>query len=159
MTFLLWLLYIAAQWWCRLLSNPIGDGLSSSRIKEHWWAASHKRISPLLPISISFSSPVSRSALTLARFQLAVSQPSSPPSATVSRSSCSRLATETPIQKTECQQHSVNTRFILLDKSMKTSSSSEGLNQTCLALVADETAAVHFQLWGDECNAFEPQQL
>ncbi|BFG25060.1 hypothetical protein CerSpe_113340 [Prunus speciosa] len=42
---------------------------------------------------------------------------------------------------------------------MKTSSSSEGLNKTCLALVADETAAVHSQLWGDECNAFKPGDI
>ncbi|XP_021828669.1 LOW QUALITY PROTEIN: SOSS complex subunit B homolog [Prunus avium] len=56
-------------------------------------------------------------------------------------------------------QNNINTRFILLDKSMKTSSSSEGLHKTCLALVADETAAVHFQLWGDECNAFEPGDI
>ncbi|CAK7337040.1 unnamed protein product [Dovyalis caffra] len=27
-------------------------------------------------------------------------------------------------------------------------------NRTCLALVADETASVHFHFWGDECDAF-----
>lgn len=26
----------------------------------------------------------------------------------------------------------------------------------CLALVAGDTASVHFHLWGDECSAFEP---
>ncbi|PQQ05029.1 SOSS complex subunit B homolog isoform X1 [Prunus yedoensis var. nudiflora] len=56
-------------------------------------------------------------------------------------------------------QNNINTRFILLDKSMKTSSSSEDLNKTCVALVADETAAVHFHLWGDECNGFEPGDI
>ncbi|KAF2294940.1 hypothetical protein GH714_029274 [Hevea brasiliensis] len=35
----------------------------------------------------------------------------------------------------------------------------EGQNKTCLALVADETAAVHFQFWGDECDAFEPGDI
>lgn len=29
------------------------------------------------------------------------------------------------------------------------------METTCLTLVADETASVHFQLWGDECLAFE----
>ncbi|BFG43262.1 hypothetical protein CerSpe_295360 [Prunus speciosa] len=38
-------------------------------------------------------------------------------------------------------------------------SSSQGQNKTCLALVADETAAVHFQLWGEECDAFEPGDI
>ncbi|KAK9206779.1 hypothetical protein WN943_017058 [Citrus x changshan-huyou] len=35
----------------------------------------------------------------------------------------------------------------------------EGQNKTCLALVADETAAVHFQFWQDECDAFEPGDI
>ncbi|KAJ6999315.1 hypothetical protein NC653_010108 [Populus alba x Populus x berolinensis] len=33
------------------------------------------------------------------------------------------------------------------------------VNKTCLALVADETASVHFQFWGDECDAFEPGDI
>ncbi|KAF5744173.1 SOSS complex subunit B isoform X1 [Tripterygium wilfordii] len=49
-------------------------------------------------------------------------------------------------------QNNINTKFILLDKGRITM---EGQNKTCLALVADETAAVHFQLWGDECDYFE----
>ncbi|PON57215.1 Nucleic acid-binding, OB-fold containing protein [Parasponia andersonii] len=49
-------------------------------------------------------------------------------------------------------QNNINTQFILLEKGKTTT---EGQNKTCLALVADETAAVHFQLWGDECEAFE----
>ncbi|OEL33668.1 hypothetical protein BAE44_0005316, partial [Dichanthelium oligosanthes] len=28
-----------------------------------------------------------------------------------------------------------------------------------LALVADETAAAHFLLWGGECGAFEPSDI
>ncbi|XP_062019967.1 uncharacterized protein LOC133736483 [Rosa rugosa] len=53
-------------------------------------------------------------------------------------------------------QNNIDTKFILLDKGSKTI---EGHNKTCLALVADETAAVHFQLWGDECDAFEPGDI
>ncbi|PON96685.1 Nucleic acid-binding, OB-fold containing protein [Trema orientale] len=49
-------------------------------------------------------------------------------------------------------QNNINTQFIVLEKGKTTT---EGQNKTCLALVADETAAVHFQLWGDECEAFE----
>ncbi|CAN6469342.1 unnamed protein product [Victoria cruziana] len=46
----------------------------------------------------------------------------------------------------------INTEFILLDKGMP---AIEGPERVCLALVADETAAVHFQFWGGECDAFE----
>lgn len=53
-------------------------------------------------------------------------------------------------------ENNIDTRFILLDKGSNTI---EGQNKTCLALVADETAAVHFQLWGDECDAFEPSDI
>lgn len=53
-------------------------------------------------------------------------------------------------------QNNIDTKFILVDKGSKTV---EGHNKTCLALVADETAAVHFQLWGDECDAFEPGDI
>ncbi|XP_050237939.1 uncharacterized protein LOC126687422 [Mercurialis annua] len=53
-------------------------------------------------------------------------------------------------------QTNINTQFILLDKGRPTM---EGQNKTCLALVADETAAVHFQLWGEECDAFEPGDI
>ncbi|CAL9023831.1 unnamed protein product [Prunus brigantina] len=56
-------------------------------------------------------------------------------------------------------QNNINTRFILLDKASMNTSSSQGQNKTCLALVADETAAVHFQLWGEECDAFEPGDI
>ncbi|RWR93645.1 SOSS complex subunit B isoform X1 [Cinnamomum micranthum f. kanehirae] len=48
--------------------------------------------------------------------------------------------------------NNVNAEFILLDKGNPTK---EGQERTCVALVADETAAVHFQLWGSECDAFE----
>lgn len=50
-------------------------------------------------------------------------------------------------------QNNINTQFILLEKAKTTTT--EGQNRTCLAVVADETAAVHFQLWGEECEAFE----
>ncbi|OAY45738.1 SOSS complex subunit B homolog [Manihot esculenta] len=53
-------------------------------------------------------------------------------------------------------QTNIKTQFILLDKGR---TATEGQNKTCLALVADETAAVHFQLWGDECDAFEPGDI
>ncbi|KAL3827882.1 hypothetical protein ACJIZ3_016684 [Penstemon smallii] len=56
-------------------------------------------------------------------------------------------------------QNNINTKFILLDKGRVTSTSVEGGGATCLALVADETAAVHFQLWGGECDAFEPGDI
>ncbi|KAL4342821.1 hypothetical protein AHAS_Ahas11G0016700 [Arachis hypogaea] len=49
-------------------------------------------------------------------------------------------------------QNNINTKFIVLEKGNATL---EGQNKLCMALVADETAAVHVQLWGDECNAFE----
>ncbi|CAI8587278.1 unnamed protein product [Vicia faba] len=49
-------------------------------------------------------------------------------------------------------QNNIDTKFIILDKGKTTL---EGQNKVCLALVADETAAVHFQLWGDECDAFD----
>lgn len=49
-------------------------------------------------------------------------------------------------------QNNIDTKFILLEKGRTTL---ERQNKACLALVADETAAVHFQLWGDECDAFE----
>ncbi|KAI7982308.1 hypothetical protein LOK49_LG15G00366 [Camellia lanceoleosa] len=53
-------------------------------------------------------------------------------------------------------QNNINAQFILLDKGRLMF---EGQHKTCLALVADNTAAVHFQLWGDECDAFEPGDI
>ncbi|KAM3688776.1 hypothetical protein ACB098_10G179300 [Castanea mollissima] len=52
-------------------------------------------------------------------------------------------------------KNDINTQFILLNKHKTL----EGQNKTCLALVADETAAVHFQFWGNECDAFEPGDI
>ncbi|XP_073278951.1 uncharacterized protein [Primulina huaijiensis] len=49
-------------------------------------------------------------------------------------------------------QNNISTKFIVLDKGTVVL---EGQQKTCLALVADETASVHFQFWGDECDAFE----
>ncbi|XP_070022634.1 uncharacterized protein LOC107811944 [Nicotiana tabacum] len=52
--------------------------------------------------------------------------------------------------------NNINTKFIVLDKGRI---AMEGQQKMCLALVADETAAVHFQMWGDECDTFEPGDL
>ncbi|KAH1072078.1 hypothetical protein J1N35_024406 [Gossypium stocksii] len=49
-------------------------------------------------------------------------------------------------------QNNINTQFILLEKGKITW---DGQNKMCLGLVADKTAAVHLQLWGEECEAFE----
>ncbi|KAF6167436.1 hypothetical protein GIB67_024021 [Kingdonia uniflora] len=46
--------------------------------------------------------------------------------------------------------------FILLEKDNPVK---EGPGKTGLTLVADETASVHFQLWGTECDAFEPGDI
>ncbi|OWM78045.1 SOSS complex subunit B1 isoform X2 [Punica granatum] len=54
-------------------------------------------------------------------------------------------------------QNNINTQFILLDKGR--ANLEGGQTKTCLALVADETAAVHFQFWGDECDAFKPGDI
>lgn len=50
-------------------------------------------------------------------------------------------------------QNNINTQFIILEKSKTTTM--EGQYKCCLGLVADETAAVNFQFWQDECEAFE----
>lgn len=53
--------------------------------------------------------------------------------------------------------NTVNTQFILLEKG---SIAQDGKDTTsCLALVADETASVHFQMWGSECETFEPGDI
>ena len=48
--------------------------------------------------------------------------------------------------------NNINTKFILLEKGKKTM---EGNMVTCVTLVVDDTASVHFQLWGDECDTFQ----
>ncbi|XP_047336227.1 SOSS complex subunit B homolog [Impatiens glandulifera] len=53
-------------------------------------------------------------------------------------------------------QNNINSQFIMLDKA---GASIDGENKMCLALVADNTAAVNFQLWGEECDAFEPGDI
>uniref|UniRef100_A0A7N0SYJ0 SOSS complex subunit B homolog n=1 Tax=Kalanchoe fedtschenkoi TaxID=63787 RepID=A0A7N0SYJ0_KALFE len=61
----------------------------------------------------------------------------------------------TPVQLKDivpAAKNNINVNFILLEKARP---AQEGQFKTCLALVADETAAVHFLLWGDECEAFE----
>ncbi|KAF9619522.1 hypothetical protein IFM89_007270 [Coptis chinensis] len=54
-------------------------------------------------------------------------------------------------------QNAINTQFILVQKDDELSK--EGQEKTCLALVADNTASVHFLLWGTECDAFEPGDI
>ncbi|CAL5004093.1 unnamed protein product [Urochloa decumbens] len=54
--------------------------------------------------------------------------------------------------------NTVNTTFIVLDKAAPASRGGEEV--TCLALVADETAAAHLLLWGgEECSALEPGDI
>ncbi|NP_001159037.2 uncharacterized protein LOC100276318 [Zea mays] len=56
--------------------------------------------------------------------------------------------------------NTVNTTFIVLDKAAPSTRRQGGAREeTCLALVADETAAAHFLLWGAECGAFEPGDI
>ncbi|KAF3612904.1 putative SOSS complex subunit B -like protein isoform X2 [Capsicum annuum] len=63
-------------------------------------------------------------------------------------------------------ENNINTKFIVLEKGRialsqknKGRTGVEEQQKTCLALVADETAAVQFQMWGDECDAFEPGDI
>lgn len=53
-------------------------------------------------------------------------------------------------------QNNVNAQFIVLEKGKTTM---EEQYKACQSLVADETAAVHFQLWGDECDVVEPSDI
>ncbi|KAG2646171.1 SOSS complex subunit B homolog [Panicum virgatum] len=66
--------------------------------------------------------------------------------------------------------NTVNTTFIVLDKAAPAArpphphahaqAQARGVEEvTCLALVADDTAAAHFLLWGGECGAFEPGDI
>ncbi|KAG0474211.1 hypothetical protein HPP92_016068 [Vanilla planifolia] len=52
--------------------------------------------------------------------------------------------------------NTIDARFILLDKGDVVQ---DGNATISMALVADETASVHFQLWGDEYQAFEPGDI
>ncbi|PKA63369.1 hypothetical protein AXF42_Ash005264 [Apostasia shenzhenica] len=52
--------------------------------------------------------------------------------------------------------NTINTEFILLDKGYV---AQDGKETTCLALVADESASVHFLMWGDECRGFAPGDI
>ncbi|KAL7609336.1 hypothetical protein Lser_V15G14239 [Lactuca serriola] len=54
---------------------------------------------------------------------------------------------------TPAARNNINTQFIILEKGKITLEG--GQNKTCMGLVADETASVHFQLWNEECDAFE----
>ncbi|KAL5198495.1 hypothetical protein ABZP36_002007 [Zizania latifolia] len=61
--------------------------------------------------------------------------------------------------------NTVNTTFIVVDKAARApphgrgGGGGGGREETCLSLAADETAAVHFLLWGAECDAFEPGDI
>ncbi|XP_057850462.1 uncharacterized protein LOC131060985 [Cryptomeria japonica] len=52
--------------------------------------------------------------------------------------------------------NTVNTKFIMLEKGKPMK---DGGERTCLTLVADQSASVHFQLWGNECDAFQPGDI
>ncbi|KAL7151313.1 hypothetical protein ABFS83_04G022200 [Erythranthe nasuta] len=71
-----------------------------------------------------------------------------------------RMEAETTVQPlismAPAVQNNINAKFIMLDKGRAIV---EGNTKTCLSLVADDTAAVHFQMWGDECEAFEPGDI
>lgn len=54
-------------------------------------------------------------------------------------------------------RNNINTQFIVLEKGRITLEG--GQNKTCMGLVADETASVHFQLWNEECDAFQPGDI
>lgn len=54
-------------------------------------------------------------------------------------------------------RNNINTQFIILEKGRVTLEA--GQTKTCLGLVADETASVHFQFWGEECDAFQPGDI
>ena len=55
-------------------------------------------------------------------------------------------------------QNNVNTTFIVLEKG--SSSRSDGGGQLLsINLVSDQTASVHLQLWGNECEAFQPGDI
>ncbi|XP_047983879.1 SOSS complex subunit B homolog [Salvia hispanica] len=53
-------------------------------------------------------------------------------------------------------ENNINAKFIVVEKGHV---AVKNQRKTCLALVADETAAVNFQLWGDECDAVEPGDI
>ncbi|KAK8993342.1 hypothetical protein V6N11_033443 [Hibiscus sabdariffa] len=53
-------------------------------------------------------------------------------------------------------QNNINTQFILLEKGKTTW---DGQNRMCLTLVVDKTTPVHLQLWGEECEAFEAEDI
>jgi ssDNA-binding replication factor A large subunit len=54
--------------------------------------------------------------------------------------------------------NTINTRFIVVEKGKIVEEGKEK-TKTCIALVADETASVNFQMWGPECEAFQPGDI
>ncbi|XP_078152208.1 nucleic acid-binding, OB-fold-like protein [Carex rostrata] len=59
---------------------------------------------------------------------------------------------------TPAASNTINTKFILVEKGRITEDGKEK-TKTCIALVADETASVQFQMWGGECEAFQPGDI
>ncbi|GKD39793.1 SOSS complex subunit B [Tanacetum coccineum] len=55
-------------------------------------------------------------------------------------------------------ENTINTQFIVLEKG-RIASEGRAQNKACLVLAADETASVHFQLWNEECDAFQPGDI
>ncbi|XP_071691156.1 uncharacterized protein [Rutidosis leptorrhynchoides] len=56
-------------------------------------------------------------------------------------------------------RNNINTRFIILEKGRITLEAGQSQTKTCLGLVADETASVHFQFWDEECDVFQPGDI
>ncbi|KAL8267714.1 hypothetical protein R6Q59_001512 [Mikania micrantha] len=54
-------------------------------------------------------------------------------------------------------RNNINTQFIVLEKGRTTLEGDQ--NKTCLGLVADEAASVHFQFWNEECESFHPGDI
>ncbi|KAJ4783704.1 SOSS complex subunit B1 [Rhynchospora pubera] len=59
---------------------------------------------------------------------------------------------------TPAASNSINATVILVEKGNNIEEGKEK-TKTCVALVADETACVNFQMWGDECEAFQPGDI
>ncbi|KAJ4787477.1 SOSS complex subunit B [Rhynchospora pubera] len=59
---------------------------------------------------------------------------------------------------TPAASNSINATVILVEKGSTIEEGKEK-TKTCVALVADETACVNFQMWGAECEAFHPGDI
>ncbi|KAK9058961.1 hypothetical protein SSX86_021579 [Deinandra increscens subsp. villosa] len=56
-------------------------------------------------------------------------------------------------------RNNISTQFIVLEKGRTTFEGGGTQNKTCLGLVADESASVHFQFRNEECEAFQPGDI